>query len=129
MNENQIAKIIVDAAFKVHVQLGPGLFESVYETVLSHELTKRELAFERQKPIPISYDGLKFDQGFKADIVVENLVIVELKSIENVAPVHKKQLLTYLRLADAKHLYQSVVRLKKFSSYYLRAFASLRDWT
>jgi len=102
MKENEIAKIIVDASFHVHKRLGPGLFESVYETVLSYELEKRGLSITRQKPIPILYDDLVFDEGFRADIIVEGAVIIELKSVETVAPVHKKQLLTYLRLSDRK---------------------------
>ena len=102
MEENLIAQHIVDTAFKIHSQLGPGLMESVYETVLSHELTKRSLTIERQKPIKIRYDGLEFNEGFRIDILVEQRVIVELKSVETVSPVHKKQLLTYLRLADKR---------------------------
>ena len=102
MHENDIAKIIVDAAFKVHKTMGPGLFESVYETVLAHEIEGRGLAAERQKAIPINYDGMVFDEGFRADLVVVDKVIVELKSIESISPVHKKQLLTYLRLADKR---------------------------
>lgn len=102
MHENNIAKIIVDAAFKVHRVLGPGLFESVYETVLAHEIEKRGLAVERQKVIPIIYEGLFLDEGFRADLVIDDRIIVELKSVETVSPVHKKQLLTYLRLADKR---------------------------
>ena len=102
MHENDIAKIIVDAAFKVHKALGPGLLESVYETVLAHEIEKRGLAVERQKRIPVTYENLTFDEGFRADLVVGDKVIVELKSVETVAPVHKKQLLTYLRLTDKR---------------------------
>jgi GxxExxY protein len=102
MTENEIAKIVVDAAIKVHRALGPGLLESVYEIVLAHELAKRGLKVERQVSIPIEYNGLKFQEGFRADIVVEEKIIVELKSVENIQPVHKKQLLTYLRLADMR---------------------------
>jgi len=102
LRENDVAKIVVDAAFKVHTALGPGLLESVYEVILAHELEKRGLSVERQKAIPFEYDGHTFNEGFRADIMIENSVIVELKSVENVAPVHKKQLLTYLRLADKK---------------------------
>ena len=102
MNENQLAREIVDAAYQIHSKLGPGLFESVYEVVLSHELEKRSLVVERQKTIPIRYDKFEFDEGFRADIVVENSVIIELKSVETISPVHKKQLLTYLRLADMR---------------------------
>ena len=102
MKENQLAGVIVDAAYRIHTKLGPGLFESVYEAVLSHELEKRGLAVERQKSIPIQYNNFIFDEGFRADIVVENSVIIELKSVETIAPVHKKQLLTYLRLTNLK---------------------------
>ena len=102
MTENEIAKEIVDAAYKIHTRLGPGLLESVYESVLSHELAKRGLSVLRQQGIPLVYEEIKFDEGFRADLVVGNKVIVELKSVELIAPVHKKQLLTYLRLADKK---------------------------
>lgn len=102
MKENSIAKQIVDAAFQVHQKLGPGLLESVYEMVLGYELEKRGYSIQRQKAIPIKYDKLIFDEGFRADIIVENTVIIELKSVESIQPVHKKQLLTYLRLTDKK---------------------------
>ena len=102
MNENEIAKIIVDAAFQIHKRLGPGLLESVYEVVLAHELKKRGMKVNRQVPVAIVYDEIKFDEGFRADLIVEEKVIVELKSVEKVSPVHKKQLLTYLKLADKK---------------------------
>ena len=102
MTANEIAKIIVDVAYHVHKRLGPGLLESVYETVLAYELKKRGLKVERQVPVAIVYDEIKFDEGFRADLIVEDKVIVELKSVENVVPVHKKQLLTYLRLADKR---------------------------
>ena len=102
LKENKIAKLAVDAAYHVHTKLGPGLLESVYEVVMVHEIEKRGLAVERQVSIPIQYDGLAFKEGFRADMVVEDSVILELKSVESVAPVHKKQLLTYLRLTDKK---------------------------
>jgi len=102
MTENDIAKMIVDAAYHVHVKLGPGLLESVYETVLAYELKKRGLKVVRQQPIPVIYDELEFDEGFRADLMVNDLVIVELKSLEKIHPVHKKQLLTYIRLADRR---------------------------
>ncbi|MEW6490420.1 MAG: GxxExxY protein [Thermodesulfobacteriota bacterium] len=102
MNENEVARAVVDAAFHVHKELGPGLLESVYEAVLAKELTRRGLSVERQRPVPIRFDGIEFDEGFRADLVVEDRIIVELKSVEAVAPVHKKQLLTYLRLADKR---------------------------
>ncbi len=102
MNENEIAKIIVDAAFQIHKRLGPGLLETVYEVVLAHDLKRRGLKVKRQVPVPIIYDDIKFDEGFRADLIVEEKIIVELKSVEKVIPVHKKQLLTYLRLADKR---------------------------
>jgi GxxExxY protein len=102
LQENEIVTTILDAAFEIHRNLGPGLFESVYETILAHSIEKRGLAVERQKPIPFTYDGLAFDEGFRADIIVEDTIILELKSVESVSAVHKKQLLTYLRLADKR---------------------------
>jgi GxxExxY protein len=102
MTENEVAKQIVDAAFRVHTSLGPGLLESVYETILAYELEKRGLRVVRQQPVPIVYQGTRFEMGFRADLIVEDLVIVEIKSVEAIAPVHKKQLLTHLRLADKR---------------------------
>lgn len=102
MTENEIGTIVVESAIAVHRELGPGLLESVYEVVLAHELRQRGLRVERQVPIPIKYRGLIFDEAFKADIIVENKVILELKSVEQVTPVHKKQLQTYLRLTALK---------------------------
>ena len=102
MTENEIAKVIVDTAFHIHKKLGPGLLETVYEVVLAHGLKRRGLNIERQVPVSIVFEGLTFDEGFRADIIVEDKVIVELKSIEKVLPVHKKQLLTYLRLTDKR---------------------------
>jgi GxxExxY protein len=101
-NENQLSKIILDAAFKVHTSTGPGLLESVYEVLLAHELRKQGLGVQRQVPIPIRYDDLVFDEGFRADLVVESKVIVELKSVEHLAPVHGKQVLTQLRLSNRR---------------------------
>jgi GxxExxY protein len=102
MTANDIAKEIVDVAFKVHTVLGPGLLESVYEAVLAYELEKRGLRVVRQLALPVVYEAVKLDEGFRADIVVEEKVIVELKSVETLAPVHRKQLLTYLRISDKK---------------------------
>jgi len=102
MTENEIGTIVVDAAVKIHLALGPGLLESVYEVVLAHELSKRGLHVERQVPIAIEYDGIRFDEGFRADIIVEKKVVLELKSVEKVTAVHKKQIQTYLRLTDCK---------------------------
>jgi GxxExxY protein len=102
MTENAIAKETVDAAFRIHTTLGPGLLESVYDTVLAYELGRRGLRTVRQQPIPVVYEDVRIDTGFRADLVVEDKVIVEIKSVELLAPVHKKQLLTYLRLADKR---------------------------
>ncbi|MGL5832352.1 MAG: GxxExxY protein [Waterburya sp.] len=102
MRENELAREIVDAAYKIHTGLGAGLLESVYEAVMAYELQKRGLKFERQKPIPVVYEGMHLGEGFRADFIVENLVIIELKSVECIAPVHKKQLLTYLRLTNKR---------------------------
>jgi GxxExxY protein len=102
MTENEVGKIVVDCAYQVHRRLGPGLLESVYERALGYEIAKRGLAVDRQVPIPIVYDSLTFDEGFRADLIIEGIVILELKSVEQVQAVHKKQLLTYLRLADKK---------------------------
>jgi len=102
MHENEIAKVIVNAAYKIHTTLGPGLLESVYEAIMAYELQKRGLMAVRQVPIPVIYENIEFDEGFRADLVVNEKVIIELKSIEKVAPVHKKQLLTYLKLADKR---------------------------
>ena len=102
MTENEIAKRILDAAFVVHTKLGPGLLESVYEVVLAYELKKRGLMPERQKPMPILYDNIRFDEAFRSDVVVNGKVIAELKSVESLLPVHAKQLLTQLRLSGLK---------------------------
>jgi len=102
MTENEIAKIVVDTCYKIHVKLGPGLLESAYEEILYYELKKLGLHVERQKIIPLIWDDLKMDKGYRVDLIVERKVIVELKSIEKVAPVHYKILLTYLRIADKK---------------------------
>ncbi|MEW6606303.1 MAG: GxxExxY protein [bacterium] len=102
MNENELSRIIVDSCLKIHKELGPGLLESVYEEVLFYELTKHNLMCERQVEIPVIYENLKMDIGFRVDIIVERKVIIELKSVENIMPVHKKQLLTYLKLTGMK---------------------------
>lgn len=102
MTENAIAQQIVDAAFRIHTTLGPGLLESVYDAVLVYELGRRGLHTVRQQPIPVVYEGVHIDTGFRADMVVQDKVIVEIKSVEVLLPVHKKQLLTYLRLADKR---------------------------
>ena len=102
MNENQIAKIVVNTAFTIHTKLGPGLLETVYEVVLAHELRKHGLRVERQVPVPIVYDDLRFDEGFRADLIVEEKLVVELKSVERLLPVHAKQVLTQIRLSGRK---------------------------
>jgi GxxExxY protein len=102
MTEDAVAKEIVDAAYHIHAALGPGLFESVYEAILSSELEKRGLHVDRQHPIPVVYGGTRFEMGFRADLVVEDKVIVEIKSIADIVALHRKQLLTYLRLADKR---------------------------
>ncbi|GDX82452.1 hypothetical protein LBMAG42_42630 [Deltaproteobacteria bacterium] len=102
MEENGIATIIVDAAYKVHTQLGPGLLESVYVAVLAYEINSRGLETARQVRIPVTYEGLVFEEGFRADLVVNGLVIVEVKSVEANHPVHRKQLLTYLKLSGKR---------------------------
>jgi len=102
MHENELAKIIMDASFNIHRDLGPGLLESVYEIILARKLEAAGLNVQRQAPVPITYDGLQFDEGFRADIIVNNAVIIELKSVEQMKPVHAKQLLTYLRLTGYK---------------------------
>jgi GxxExxY protein len=102
MTENEISKEIVDAAYKIHTKFGPGLLESAYQAVLVHELKKRGLQVAPEQPVPLLYEGVALDVGYKADLIVEDKVIVELKSVEKTAPVHSKQLLTYLKVADKR---------------------------
>jgi GxxExxY protein len=102
LSENEISKEVVDAAFKIHTKLGPGLLESVYEVVLAHELKRRGLNIARQVPVPIVWDEIQFEEGYRLDLLVEDKVVVEVKSIEGVERVHKKQLLTYLRLLNKR---------------------------
>ena len=102
MTENEIAKQIMDAAFLIHRTLGPGLLETVYEVILAKKLAKMGLVVDRQVPVPIRFEGVTFDEGFRADLIVEKKVIVELKSVERVQPVHSKQVLTYLRLTGMR---------------------------
>jgi iron complex transport system substrate-binding protein len=97
-NEEEVSAVIVDCGYKLHVEAGPGLLESVYEVVLAKMLEERGLKVRRQVPVPIQLMGMKFDEGFRADLIVHGLVLVELKSVENLSPVHSKQVLTYLRL-------------------------------
>jgi GxxExxY protein len=102
MTENQIASIVVDAAYKIHKTLGPGLFESVYEAALEFELRKRGLRVVQQVGLPVCYEEVRLELGFRVDLIVDERVIVEIKSVEVLAPVHTKQLLTYLRLTDLR---------------------------
>ena len=102
MDENKIGDVIVDSAVNLHRELGPGLLEVVYQVVFARELEKRGLKVEREVPVSIEYKGVKFDQGFRADLIIEQKVIIELKSVDRVSPAHKKQLLTYLRLTGLK---------------------------
>jgi GxxExxY protein len=102
MTENELSRHIVDVAFRIHNELGPGLLESVYEQIMYFELVKLGLQVDRQRAIPVIWDHLKMELGFRADLIVDHKVIIELKSIEIVAPVHCKQLLTYLRITGLK---------------------------
>ncbi len=100
--ENEIGAVIVDASIEVHRLLGPGLLESVYESALAHELALRGLYLQSQVPIDVDYKGIRFEQGFRADLIVEKIVVIELKSVEQISAAHRKQLQTYLRLTDLK---------------------------
>ena len=102
MTENEIGDIVVECAVRLHRELGPGLLESVYEVLLTHMLQEAGLRVDRQVSIPIEFHGIRFDEGFRADLVVEDKVILELKSIESVNKAHKKQVLTYLKLTGKK---------------------------
>ncbi len=100
MTENELARIVVDLAYKIHTRLGPGLLESVFEAIMLYELRKLGLRAENQVDVPVIWEEIKLHIGFRADIIVDEKLILELKSCEKVEPVHKKQLLTYLRLTD-----------------------------
>ena len=102
MTENELSKIIVNTAYQIHQKLGPGLLESVYEEIMYYELSKQGFNVERQKGIPVIWDELRMEIGFRADLIIERKVIIELKSVEAIAPVHPKQLLTYLKLTGLK---------------------------
>ena len=102
MKENEISAIVVDVCYRIHVKLGPGLLESVYEAILYYELTQRGLNIERQKPMPVIWNGVKLDIGFRADLIVENKVILDIKSVEQITEVHGKQVLTYLKITKMK---------------------------
>jgi len=103
MNTNELSRLVIGAAIEVHKTLGPGLLESAYEECLCYELGLSKLAFERQKSMPVEYKGIEIDCGYRADIVVEDKLVLELKACEKILPVHKAQLLTYLKLASIKH--------------------------
>jgi GxxExxY protein len=102
MTENEISKVVVDICFKIHTKYGPGLYESVYEEIFCYELSKTGLRFQRQHPVPLVHEEVKMQIGFRADVVVEEKVIVELKSVEALADIHYKQILTYLKLTNLK---------------------------
>lgn len=102
MTENEISKIVVNTCYNIHVELGPGLLESIYEEILYYELIDQGLKVERQKAVPLIWKDLKMEIGFRSDLIVENKVIIELKSVETIAPVHPKQLLTYLKITGLK---------------------------
>ena len=121
MTENDLSKRFLDIAFKVHTALGPGLLESAYENIICYELEKNNIPFQRQIDVPIHYDGQKFSNAFRADLILDNKVIIELKSVECMNDVHKKQLLTYLKLTglklglliniNEKHLKDGIIRI------------------
>tara|TARA_R110002124_G_scaffold223917_1_gene389196 strand:- start:64 stop:441 length:378 start_codon:yes stop_codon:yes gene_type:complete len=102
MSENDLSKIIVETCYQIHVAFGPGLFESVYEEILYYELIQKGLNVSRQQAIPLIWKGIKMDQGFRSDLIVEDRVLIEIKSIGAIAPVHLKQVLTYLKLTGLK---------------------------
>lgn len=102
MKENEIAGVVVDTAYRLHTKLGPGIFEIVYEVLLAHELRKHGYSVERQVAVPITWDEIRFDEGFRVDLIIDNCVIVEVKSITALDAVHSKQVLTYLRLMDKR---------------------------
>lgn len=102
MHENELSGIIIDICYEIHTSLGPGLLESVYEEILCYELTERGIPFERQKGMPVLWKSIKMDIGYRADVIVDKKVVVEIKSVENIARVHPKITLTYLRLSNIK---------------------------
>ena len=102
LRENEVARVIVDVAYHIHTQLGPGLLESVYQAVMEYELKKRGLHVLSKEPVPVVWEGVRIEKGLEADLIVEDVVIVELKSVEQLARVYKKQLLTYLRLTNCR---------------------------
>jgi GxxExxY protein len=103
MTENELSKVVLDTVFEIHKELGPGLFESVYESIMAYELiNKYKLNVQRQKPIPVIWKEVKMDLGFRSDLLIENKIVVEIKSIEALAAVHCKQVLTHIRLMVVK---------------------------
>jgi GxxExxY protein len=102
MNENELSKLIVNTTFNIHNQYGPGLYESVYEEIMFYELMKLNLPLKRQAPIPLVHELVKMEVGFRADLIVDDKVLIEIKSIEVIAPVHYKQVVTYLKLSNLK---------------------------
>ena len=102
MHENELATVAIDVGLRIHKKLGPGLLESAYQAVLAHELRKQKLHVDCLLPVPLIWDGIELETAFRADILVERKLLIELKSVEEVAPVHKKQVLTYLRLMDLR---------------------------
>ena len=102
MTENEIAKVVVDICFRIHTQYGPGLFESVYEEIFCYELQKTGISFLRQHPVPLIHEEIKMDVGYRADVIIERKVVVEFKSVEVLAPLHFKQVQTYLKLSKCK---------------------------
>jgi GxxExxY protein len=102
MSENEVSKILVNISYQIHKELGPGLFESVYEEILYYELTQQGLLVSKQKAIPLIWKDIIMEHGFRADLIVENKLLVEIKSVETIAPVHQKQVLTYLKLTNLK---------------------------
>lgn len=102
MNENEISKIVLDVAFKLHTAVGPGLLESAYEAALAHDLLEKGLVVETQVPVPFVYKDVKLEVGYRIDILINKIVVLEIKSVEQIAPVHFAQTLTYLKLADKK---------------------------
>lgn len=115
MELNTVTGMVVDAAIRIHMKVGPGLLESVYETILARDLAARGLYVERQKPVSFDFEGLWFESAFRLDLLVERKVVVEVKSATNIAPAHEKQLLTYLRLLDCR-----VGLLLNFGAPYMR---------
>jgi GxxExxY protein len=102
MTYNELSGLILEVSIDIHKRLGPGLLESVYQAILAHELAKRGCSIQKEEPIPLIWDNLRFELGFRADLIVNDLILIELKSVEQIAPVHKKQVLTYLRITGKK---------------------------